>query len=570
MTFLSPGALWLLLVLPLVYVFNMVRHRRLPVPAATLAIWRKVLEKGEAPRSSRKNLFNLALLLELLAVSALVIALGRPAAVTGTEGRRVLVVLDTSASMNAMTESGKTRFQKALDVLSDIRGRMNESDSFDIAVTVGSVESVEDGFATDAPADLARAVPGKIAGAAAAGDKIIIITDDPSALDGVVPRKAVVVGVGGTLPNIGIVSAEARRADDSGGEFEIFVRMASAGDAPAPRVEVLGIDENDGPVKIAVTSVKQTGDMFYARCVPGGSDAILVRIRPESTDADSLAADNEVYLYGSRERKVVFELHGKPAPSLMRALSAVESAEIYTVAGDNAPLPDSIPVFIAELPNLPYPKEFICIAPPGALPGFFKLHGAEKTEQAFAESKIAADVDLADFPSAPGAVASLEPLTDVVKYVSAKFEGGPRPLIAKLSTAGETAYVVSFEPDGTPWTGTAGYPLFWAALAEALAIDSGGATTGFRPLGTGVPHGGKISYHAGAEASAGVSFSLLSERETGTRGAGRPLPDKFPDNMKTETANTHEYWGYFILIGMLLLLAESAMIVFSAGFGRGK
>jgi len=560
MTFLSPNALWLLLILPLVYLFNVVKHRRLPVPAATLLIWRKVIDKAEAPRSSRKNLFNIALLLELLIVSAFMFALARPVSITETKGRHILVVLDTSASMKAKTKDGKSRFEKALEVLSRIESRLNSKDKLNIVVTVGVLKPGAQPEVTDVAVDMAKIVPRKIAGAAAAGNTVIVITDDPGPLDGILPPDTVIVGVGGTRPNVGIVSAVAKRVKGEDNRFDVFVRMAKTGNIPFPEVEAHGINDGTNKRKIPAEVIRSRGDAVHIRCELQNDSQISITINPPD---DSLIADNKVSLWRQGKREITFAIFGNATPSLMRALAAVQ-AEVITTSG-GAPLPEgAIPIYVSETPKPPYPKKFICINPRGNLPGFCSILSGSDAKAAKVESKLSDDVDLRDFPKNPGVIKSIKPEAETETYVSAEFNGERRPLIAKLTRPGETAYVIAFDPENTKWPETAGFPLYWAALAEDLAAEPGDEAVEYRPYRTGLPERGRLlDLIINAEASA--RFSLLSEDETTTVGKEIPLPAELPPGGKISSARHFEYYTYFILLGILLLLVESGMIMIFTG-----
>jgi hypothetical protein len=563
MTFLSPNALWLLFVLPLVYVFNVVKHRRLPVPAATLFIWKKVLDKAEAPRSSRKNLFNVALLLELLAVSAFVIALARPVRTGDIPGRCYVVVLDTSASMGARTENGKTRFEKALGILETLKARIgkNERDEIEILTTVGGGKAIEEGIPTDVEVDNPSIIPRKISGAVASGKTAIVITDDPGPLDGVLPRDTVIVGVGGTLPNVGIVSAVTKRVKGESNKFDVFIRLAQTGNKPFPGIEIRGIADGTPPKKIQTGTISKQGDIILARCDLENTSAVSIRIGPPG---DSLSSDDSVSLWRQGKRKITFAIFGTATPSIMRAFSALEAEAITTSGG--VPLPENaVPVYVGDTPKPPYPKRFICINPRGNIPGFCTVLPGAAAENAKAESKLSGDVDLRDFPGNPGVIKSLKPEAEAEVYVSAEFPGGRRPLIAKLTRPGETAHVIAFDPENTTWTETAGFPLYWAALAEDLASESDEEAVEFRPYRTGVPWKGKIiPLHTNDDESK-TSFSLLSESETTTTGEVRPLPAELPAGRKAASVRYSEYRTYFILCGILLLLVESGMIMLFAG-----
>src|SRR5215212_4638128 len=100
MSFLSPQALWLLLVIPLlvgVYLLLLRRKKKAALRYASLALMREVLASG--PRIRR----HVPPLLFLLALLSLIVAVARPrAAVTlPSEQRTIILAMDTSLSMRA-------------------------------------------------------------------------------------------------------------------------------------------------------------------------------------------------------------------------------------------------------------------------------------------------------------------------------------------------------------------------------------------------------------------------------------------------------------------------------------
>src|SRR5213076_831442 len=102
MSFLSPFALALFaLSLPLVMLYFLkVRRRERRVPS--LLLWAPALRDREASAFFQRLQRDPLLILQLLALLALTLALARPTVtVLGDGARKVVVVLDTSASMKA-------------------------------------------------------------------------------------------------------------------------------------------------------------------------------------------------------------------------------------------------------------------------------------------------------------------------------------------------------------------------------------------------------------------------------------------------------------------------------------
>ncbi|HYE91555.1 MAG TPA: VWA domain-containing protein, partial [Terriglobales bacterium] len=126
MTFLSPLAFLLFaLSLPLVMLYFLkVRRRERRVPS--LLLWSPALRDREASAFFQRLQRDPLLILQLLALLALTLALARPTAtVLGDGARKVVVVLDNSASMKARDVS-PTRFDRAKAEAAALVRRLSE------------------------------------------------------------------------------------------------------------------------------------------------------------------------------------------------------------------------------------------------------------------------------------------------------------------------------------------------------------------------------------------------------------------------------------------------------------
>ena len=115
MTLLASGALWLLGLSGVVGAVYFLKRQAEPRYVSTLMFWRGVERQ---PRSALR--FNrmplLGLILQLLALVAVVLALAQPVAITSASGAHTLaIVLDGSASMRAETApDGEPRYERAV------------------------------------------------------------------------------------------------------------------------------------------------------------------------------------------------------------------------------------------------------------------------------------------------------------------------------------------------------------------------------------------------------------------------------------------------------------------------
>src|SRR5579875_2573345 len=104
MNLFSPWSLlWLLPILGGIVALWLLKRKRQDFTVSSLFLWRAVLEETQANAPFQKLRRNLLLFLQLLAAFLLIFALARPFVYgRGINGRVFVVVLDTSASMNAV------------------------------------------------------------------------------------------------------------------------------------------------------------------------------------------------------------------------------------------------------------------------------------------------------------------------------------------------------------------------------------------------------------------------------------------------------------------------------------
>ncbi|MCW5756794.1 MAG: VWA domain-containing protein [Phycisphaeraceae bacterium] len=102
----------------------MLKLRRRPVRVGSILFWERAVRDAQGNVPWRMVRPRTQLLLQLLAIALLALALGRPA-VPGRLGGRVLLVIDRSASMNAVDGgAGRTRFEAAREQLRDLAGTL--------------------------------------------------------------------------------------------------------------------------------------------------------------------------------------------------------------------------------------------------------------------------------------------------------------------------------------------------------------------------------------------------------------------------------------------------------------
>src|SRR2546427_5436112 len=113
MTLPNPAALlWAALIVPIV-IFYILKIRLRRIPVSTVIFWRQIFDEKK-PRSLWQKLRHLvSLLVQLALLAILIAALTEPfLASEAKNSRRVILVIDNSASMNA-TDVEPSRLAKA-------------------------------------------------------------------------------------------------------------------------------------------------------------------------------------------------------------------------------------------------------------------------------------------------------------------------------------------------------------------------------------------------------------------------------------------------------------------------
>jgi len=113
MTFLNPAAFLLLLTIPVVILFHLLKIRRQQAVVSSTLLWADSLRDREASAPFRRLKPNLLLLLQILAILLLALALAKPVrTVLATGYERTVLILDVSASMQVRDLPG-ARFAAA-------------------------------------------------------------------------------------------------------------------------------------------------------------------------------------------------------------------------------------------------------------------------------------------------------------------------------------------------------------------------------------------------------------------------------------------------------------------------
>lgn len=318
MNLFSPlNLLWLLPLTAGILALWMLRLKRQEVEVPSLFLWRTLLKETQANTPFQRLRRSLLLFLQLLLAFLLIFALARPFVYgKGIGGRAIVIILDTSASMNA-GDVGPTRLAQAKQAAADFVDRDMGGSDVAAVLTAGARTEPRLGFSGDKrrlreaienapPTDTVADMPGALSLARSlvgtrSGATVRIFSDgayskdDAKKLDALPLANADVkfVAVGSPAPDNVAVTAMDGRRNPVTGNYEVFVS-----------VHDLGSRVHDG----ATLSLLRDGKLIDARALilTGGSQSEtfsspllktggLVTARLDDLQ-DDLSADNQASL----------------------------------------------------------------------------------------------------------------------------------------------------------------------------------------------------------------------------------------------------------------------------------
>ncbi|HEX6212136.1 MAG TPA: VWA domain-containing protein [Methylomirabilota bacterium] len=321
MSFLTPiafAAFALSLPLVLLY-FLKVRRRERRI--SSLLLWEAGVRDREASTFFQRLQRDPLLILQILALLALTLALARPVATVMGEGaRKVVVVLDTSASMKARDVS-PSRFDAARGEASALVGRLGEGAEVMVieagvqpTVTAAlsrnrdrALSAIRRAVAHDLPTRLAEGV--RTARALVGSDpraEIHVFTDGAlgpgRGVDGSDPRVRW-VAIGRRSHNVGITNLSVRKSYAGSFDYQAYVSLVNY--TPEPQTFTFTL-ELDGK-SLAERSVTLEPSVRRSVVLPfshNGGGAVSARLRIN----DDLAADNVAWAVLPPPRKIAVTL----------------------------------------------------------------------------------------------------------------------------------------------------------------------------------------------------------------------------------------------------------------------
>lgn len=343
MTFANPWGLLALLALPTILAIHLYRRRYPALKIAGLHLWSSEKRENPAGRKRDQLPFSLSLLLELLAALLLALVLSDPRFGELEDARHLIVVLDSSASMQSRPpRAGSSSFREnAVRELERRAAHMPRGSRFTILLT-GLRPVVLAGPAVPWP-DAVRLVEtwqpalprhsfepaweSAVQLSEQSGGNILFITDRMLP-DKDLPPQLEVVAVGESLANVGISAANWTFLPEKG-EGRIFIQAQNHSPQPASATIIGTQAGREVFRRRAELGAKAAASLEIV--VPGGLRQLSVAVESKE---DGLALDNVIELVEPRVRAVGIAItvsQERTRKLLQRAVSAIPHVNLVSL-----------------------------------------------------------------------------------------------------------------------------------------------------------------------------------------------------------------------------------------------
>lgn len=401
MNFLTPLALALGLLLPVIIAFYLLKLRRKEHEISSTYLWRKMIRDVEANAPWQKLKPNLLLLLQLLFLAVLILAAARPFTLgEDALGQNLILIIDSSASMSASDvrptrlEAAKTRAAQIVDETPGERrvtvieagpaARLRVSATGDLRLAHQAIEEIQPGMGGS---QLGMALELASAVASRQPETDIFVLSDGR---GTLPERLILhgrlhylqIGISGENQAVSQFNLEYL----AGGGLQAFIQATNYGSQPVRRrLDVLADGRAVSAFDLELPA--QASTSVVAADLPGSARTIEARLE----GSDLLAADDTASAVVRRPAPVNVALVSSGDLFLSTALKLLPNVELSSVE-PGAALPEGqtdLVIYDRTVPDsLPASGALWFIAPPKSTP-FFTVTG-------LAELPSARAVDSAD------------------------------------------------------------------------------------------------------------------------------------------------------------------------------
>jgi hypothetical protein len=325
----APGALWWLLLVPLIVLLYMLRARRQVQLVPSTLLWERATRELIARLPVRRLERSLLLLLQVIAVALVALALARPSvALPGLSGDAVVLVIQAGASMQA-TDEAPSRLAAAQAAARAVLGRLGPRQAAAVVVA-GRRPALAHDFSTDRGA-LAAAVAGlRASDARSATDAAVALARELRA-DG---RPARVHLFGDRPPAApDVIWHRVGRGAPNAAITRVALRAAPAAMHLLVRVEAFG---GEGPPRqLTVSAGGRTLAARTVRPAPAAPVTVVFDLPPVEGELearldgrDALTADDRAVLLAGRPGRPRVLVVGESNPPLDAVLAAVPTGGV--------------------------------------------------------------------------------------------------------------------------------------------------------------------------------------------------------------------------------------------------
>ncbi len=529
---LAPLGLLGLMSVLIILVLHMRRRTPQAITLPSLRFWRPAEEDHADRNRLRRPPVSLPLILQLLAAALIALGLARPVVdgvLSGvaqrTEPQHLIVVLDGSTSMNAVSSEGdsRSRWDLARVEAIDLLGEWQEGDVATVVISAGRLDTFSASTQVQVDAALDRLEAATVPGGQMdlngtleltrslllpnRSNRVVLLTDgavrvDPAIAASVAaPIELRTVGATGeALPNYAITQVGARPVSARSDQFRLSMTVSSF-DTEAARIPYRVLADG---VEIVANELELAG---------GQSRTVDVNLPPAASDAqvsiqvrDGMEVDNRgtVLLDEAGLSAVnILLLSDAPGP-LERALSVIPGAsvdvwETATPGIKALAAPYDLVVFEGTTPETSdVPDTPMVFVRPQAMEGAFALDGVmggPRIEQVVIGDPMLEGVDLAGVTFAETPVYSLPEGSQTLVQGSASGTSGP--LMWRGTLSGQPYVGLAFDIASSNISQRVTFPVLVARIVGGLTED---------PLPDAVTIGEPLVYRPGT-ATAVVEFT---------------------------------------------------------------
>ena len=366
--------------------FIKLRPPRLLIPS--ILLWSRVLDDVRQQTWWERIRRAVSLVVTLIIAIALALAVVRPGRVAEGGGRaagRLLVVLDASWSMDATTQRGETRWERAV---AEARRVFTASSGAEMALAT-TADGLVEGPTTDLTlieTALERSRPG--GGDAAAWPRLAGATSVHFVTDGGTYRPldaAVIVhSVFESAANVGITALEVRPSLSPVNAGEAYLEIGNF----APSAQKIRVRITRGATEVLDRELDAAPAELLRQVLPiprGGDPSLTVRI---DAPQNALAADDQAFAWVARARPLAVTVVGAQTQWLRAAFERDPDVRATFVTPDGyrepAARPDARPdvlIFDRWAPPEPPASPALVFAPPPGTPWLSAAAGAPGADE---------------------------------------------------------------------------------------------------------------------------------------------------------------------------------------------